>query len=102
MTKQEILEKVVEIKMEAHEIDKVEDITKAMKKAFLNNDDPLTQKALLIGFADMLDKAYDDIDMIWVKAYDLQKTLEKDIKAEEETRTIDTDEEVTEDDLAFN
>ena len=39
--------------------------------------------------------------MIWVKAYDLQKTLEKDIKAEEEARTIDTDEEVTEDDLAF-
>ena len=102
MTKQEILEKVVEIKMEAHEIDKVEDITKAMKKAFLNNDDPLAQKALMIGFANMLDKAYDDIDMIWVKAYDLQKTLEKDIKAEEETRTIDTDEEVTEDDLAFN
>lgn len=101
MTKQEILEKVVEIKMEAHEIDKVEDITKAMKKAFLNNDDPLTQKALMIGFTNMLDKAYDDIDMIWVKAYDLQKTLEKDIKAEEEARTIDTDEEVTEDDLAF-
>ena len=102
MTKQEILEKVVEIKMEAHEIDKVEDITKAMKKAFLNNDDPLTQKALLIGFADMLDKAYDDIDMIWVKAYDLQKTLEKDIKAEEESRTIDADPEVTADDLPFD
>jgi hypothetical protein len=102
MTKQEILGKVVEIKMEAHEIDKVEDITKAMKKAFLNNDDPLTQKALLIGFANMLDKAYDNIDMIWVKAYDLQKTLEKDIKAEEKARTIDNDEPVTEDDLPFD
>ena len=102
MIKQEILEKVVEIKMEAHDIDKVEDITKAMKKAFLNNDDPLAQKALLIGFADMLDKAYNDIDMIWVKAYDLQKTLEKDIKAEAEARTIDNDEPVTEDDLPFD
>ena len=101
MTKQEIREKVIEIKTDARKIDNVEDIIKSMKKTLLDIDDPIAQKALFVGFVDLLDKAYDGIDMIWVQAYNLQKALEEDIKAEEEARTIDTDEEVTEDDLAF-
>ena len=101
MTKQEIRKKVIEIKTDARKIDNVEDIIKSMKNTLLDIDDPIAQKALFVGFVDLLDKAYDGIDMIWVQAYNLQKALEEDIKAEAEASTIDTDEEVTEDDLAF-
>lgn len=102
MTKQEIKEKVIEIKTDARKINNVEDIIKSMKKTMLDIEDPITQKALFVGFVDLLDKAYDDIDMIWVQAYNLQKALEEDIKAEAEARTIDNDEPVTEDDLPFD
>ena len=99
MTKQEILEKVVEIKTDARKIDNVEDIIKSMKTTLLDIDAPIAQKALFVGFVYLLDKAYDDIQFVWLHLYQLRKAINDDMLAE---RTIDADPEVTADDLPFD
>lgn len=55
--------------------------------------------ALQLGYVDLLDKAYDDIQFVWLHLYQLRKAINDDMLAE---RTIDADPEVTADDLPFD
>lgn len=99
MTKQEIREKLSEIKDEAIKIDHIEDICTSMRRSFSSINDPIAQKALFVGFADVLGKEYDKIKYIWLHVYNLYKAMEEDIEAErtiDNDGTVDTDEEVTE------
>ena len=101
MNKKELIDKLKEAEDMALNIDQLDGIANALRQTGLDiNTNPIMKSAVMIGYAEMIKKVYKDTRLIWIRLVNISDTLSKELKEEPE-RTIDTDEEVTEDDLAF-
>ena len=100
MNTAKIIEKINRIEDEAIKISRINDIIEDMGKTLKDmRFSPTARHALQLGYVDLLDKAYDDIQFVWLHLYQLRKAINDDMLAE---RTIDADPEVTADDLPFD
>lgn len=77
MTKQEFKKKINETMDEAIKIDTVKSIVEDMDKT-MNRDDlsDTARDALVIGYSEMLHKAYEKIRFIWLHLYELREAVE--------------------------
>lgn len=91
MTKQEFKTKISEVMDEAIKIDRINNIVKDMEFNMDRDDlNDITRDALLIGYADMLQKTYKKIRFIWLHLYELRAAVDEiddhflDLPTEEE------------------
>lgn len=91
MTKEEFKKKIGRVMDEAIKIDTVKSIVEDMDKT-VNRDDlsETTRDALMIGYSDMLNKAYAKIRFVWLHLYELRAVVDEiddhflDLPTEEE------------------
>lgn len=85
MTKKELTAKITDIMKEALKIDTVKSIVEDMNKT-VNRDDlsETTRDALMIGYNEMLNKAYEKIRFIWLHLYELREAVETGSEPTEE------------------
>lgn len=77
MTKEEFKKKIGRVMDEAIKIDTVKSIVEDMDKT-VNRDDlsETTRDALMIGYSDMLNKAYAKIRFVWLHLYELRAVVD--------------------------
>lgn len=85
MTKEEFKKKISRVMDEAIKIDTVKIIVEDMDKT-VNRDDlsETTRDALMIGYNEMLNKAYEKIRFIWLHLYELREAVETGSEPTEE------------------
>ena len=78
MTKEEFKKKIGRVMDEAIKIDTVKSIVEDMDKT-VNRDDlsETTRDALMIGYSDMLNKAYAKIRFVWLHLYELRAVVDE-------------------------
>lgn len=78
MTKEEFKKKISKVMDEAIKIDTVKSIVEDMDKT-MNRDDlsETTRDALVIGYSDMLHKAYSKIQFVWLHLYELRAVVDE-------------------------
>ena len=99
MNTAKIIEEINRIEDEAIKISRVNDIIEDMRRTLKDGRyTPTARHALQLGYVELIDKAYDDIQFVWLHMYQLRKKLNDDMV----TERIDKDPEVTADDLPFD
>ena len=98
MDNKTILEQVSLIEDEAYNFKPIESVAK-ITDSMSHCSDVVTMQVYVRGVASYLREIKEKNTSVWNKLYNLKNSLEKEQDTEEPT--IDTDEEVTEDDLAF-
>ena len=84
MTKEEAKTKITKIMDEAIKIDNIDTIIKDMKRTLGRKDLTETERdALMIGYAELLNRVHADLKYIWLHLYDFRKDVETD--TEEDT-----------------
>ena len=94
MTKEEFKKKISKVMDEAIKIDTVKSIVEDMDKT-MNCDDlsETARDALVIGYSDMLHKAYSKIQFVWLHLYELRAVVDE---LDDHFLDLPTEEEITE------
>ena len=77
MTKKELKSKISEVMNEAIKIDEIDKIAKDMDRIMDRADlTETTKDALMIGYTNMLGKAYKKIQFIWLHLHDVRSAVD--------------------------